>query len=80
MNNLEVIAKMANFNLEPGVFQVVDNSIINVKHLFNPHQIQLTEDFEKKVFTIEFKGFKFSEYSNQQAVNTLIKLYILKDE
>lgn len=90
LTNLEVIAKMANLRLGAEVFHEIDNAVVNFQHYYNPHEIRLTEDVEKKVFKIHFpkismlrveflaeegNGVIHTVYSNQEAVDVIVNLY-----
>jgi hypothetical protein len=75
LNNLEVIAAMANLKLKAEVFQVVDDSVKNGMLSPNFRRIQLTEDVEKKMFIIECNDVKLYRYSNQEAVDLIIEIY-----
>jgi hypothetical protein len=95
LNNLEVIAEMANLKLKAEVFQFKNESVVNVRKGNNPYEIRLTEDIEKKLFKIKFpkismlsvefvaetqRGVIHTVYSNQEAVEVLVDLYIAKYE
>jgi hypothetical protein len=80
LNNLEVIAEMANLKLGSTVFREHDETVINFTHHFNSSEIQLTEDIEKKIYIIDCDGKKETRYSNQEAVDLLIKLYTAPNE
>jgi hypothetical protein len=80
LNNLEVIAAMANLKLKAEVFQVVDNSVKNGMLSPNFRRIQLTEDIEKKMFIIECNDVKLYRYSNQEAVDLIIEIYTATNE
>ena len=82
MNNLECIATMANLKLktEYDVFQVVENSVINVENRFEVNDLNLTEDYEKKLFELSISGHFEVCYSLQEAVDLLIYYYTPADE
>jgi hypothetical protein len=75
LNNLQIIAEMANLKLKAEVFQVADDSVKNAMLSRNFRRIQLTEDVEKKIYIIHCDGKKETRYSNQEAVDLLIELY-----
>jgi hypothetical protein len=79
LNNLEVIAEMANLKLKAEVFRVVDYSVKNGMLSPNFRRIQLTEDIEKKMFIIECNDVKLYRYSNQEAVDLIIEIYNYTD-
>ena len=80
MNNLECIAKTANLKLKTEVFQVVDDSVQNVENRFEGNDLNLTEDYEKKLFEFSISGHFEVCYSLQEAVDLLIYYYTPADE
>lgn len=80
MNNLECIAKMANLKLKTDVFQFVDDSVQNVKNRFEGNDLNLTENYEKKLFELTISGHFEICYSIQEAVDLLIYYYTPADE
>ena len=80
MNNLECIAKMANLKLKTDVFQVVEDSVQNVENRFQGNDLNLTEDYEKKLFELTISGHFEICYSIQEAVDLLIYYYTPADE
>lgn len=80
MNNLECIAKMANLKLKTDVFQVVEHSVQNVENRFEGNDLNLTEDYEKKLFELTISGHFEICYSIQEAVDLLIYYYTPADE
>jgi hypothetical protein len=83
LNNLEVIAEMANLKLkasENKVFQVVDDSVMNVENRFEGNDLNLTENCEKKMFELTMSGHFEVCYSIQEAVDLLIYFYTPADE
>lgn len=80
MNNLECIAKMANLKLKTDVFQVVEHSVQNVENRFEGNDLNLTEDYEKKLFELTISGHFEICYSIQEAVDFLIYYYTPADE
>jgi hypothetical protein len=83
LNNLQVIAEMANLKLkasENKVFQVVDDSVMNVENRFEGNNLNLTENCEKKLFELTMSGHFEICYSIQEAVDLLIYFYTPADE
>jgi hypothetical protein len=80
LNNLEVIAEMANLKLKAEVFQVVDDSVTNVENRFEGNDLNLTENCEKKLFELTISGHFEICYSIQEAVDLLIYYYTPADE
>jgi hypothetical protein len=80
LNNLEVIAEMANLKLKAEVFQVVDDSVTNVENRFEGNDLNLTENCEKKLFELTISGHFEICYSIQEAVDLLIYYYTPSDE
>jgi hypothetical protein len=83
LNNLEVIAEMANLKLKASVikvFQVVDDSVMNVENRFEGNDLNLTENCEKKLFELTMSGHFEICYSIQEAVDLLIYYYTPADE
>ena len=80
MNNLECIAKMANLKLKTDVFQVVEHSVQNVENRFEGNDLNLTEDYEKKLFELTISGHFEICYSIQEAVDLLMYYYTPADE
>ena len=80
LNNLEVIAEMANLKLKAEVFQVVDDSVMNVENRFEGNNLNLTENCEKKLFELTMSGHFEICYSIQEAVDLLIYYYTPSDE
>jgi hypothetical protein len=80
LNNLEVIAEMANLKLKAEVFKVVDDSVMNVENRFEGNNLNLTENCEKKLFELTISGHFEICYSIQEAVDLLIYYYTPSDE
>jgi hypothetical protein len=80
LNNLEVISEMANLKLKAEVFQVVDDSVMNVENRFEGNDLNLTENCEKKLFELTMSGHFEICYSIQEAVDLLIYYYTPSDE
>jgi hypothetical protein len=80
LNNLEVISEMANLKLKAEVFQVVDDSVMNVENRFEGNNLNLTENCEKKLFELTISGHFEICYSIQEAVDLLIYYYTPSDE
>ena len=80
LNNLEVISEMANLKLKAEVFQVVDDSVMNVENRFEGNDLNLTENCEKKLFELTISGHFEICYSIQEAVDLLIYYYTPSDE
>lgn len=80
MNNLECIASMANLQLKTDVFQVVGNSVRNVENRFEGNDLDLTENYKKKLFELTISGHFEICYSIQEAVDLLIYYYTPADE
>lgn len=71
---------MANLKLKTDVFQVVEHSVQNVENRFEGNDLNLTEDYEKKLFELTISGHFEICYSIQEAVDLLIYYYTPADE
>jgi hypothetical protein len=80
MNNLEVIAKMANLKLGKEVFQVLDQTVKNQENRFQGNALKLSENKEKKLYELTISGHFEICYSIQEAVDLLIYYYTPSDE
>lgn len=71
---------MANLKLKTDVFQVVEDSVQNVENRYEGNDLNLPEDFEKKLFNITATGINENVYSLIEASDLLVELYTPTDE